>query len=277
MPCIFEGFPSRTLTASAAGAAGGAAITYLLMRSLYGVNVNYPKESREIYETNQSNNQYMEFHFTPGKDSFVHSLKDVSDAFDFPIRLGRLFEKYLPTGGLQGKRALDLGCATGMSTLEMSKYFDEVVGIDLSVAFIASANKIKNGDVVPFDCPDQGHITVSRNAQAPKDTFPARCQFLVGDALNVDEKLGKFDAILVANLLCRLPEPIKLLKSFSGLINKGGVLVLVSPYSWWEGATVKESWIGGTPGKARSEEQVKEILSTDFELLDEHDEPFFDA
>ena len=37
-------------------------------------------------------------------------------------------------------RALDIGCAVGRTTIELATLFDEVIGIDLSNAFIAAAN-----------------------------------------------------------------------------------------------------------------------------------------
>lgn len=43
--------------------------------------------------------------------------------------------------GIQG-RALDLGCAVGRSTVDLAKYFNEVVGLDYSNAFIQAAQKV---------------------------------------------------------------------------------------------------------------------------------------
>lgn len=45
-------------------------------------------------------------------------------------------------------RALDVGCAVGGATFELSKYFDSVVGIDFSHAFVDTANELKVMD--PF-------------------------------------------------------------------------------------------------------------------------------
>ena len=40
--------------------------------------------------------------------------------------------------------------------------------------------------------------------------------------------------VLCGNLLCRLPDPMALLKRLPSLVHVGGVVVLVSPYSWLE-------------------------------------------
>ena len=44
--------------------------------------------------------------------------------------------------------------------------------------------------------------------------------------------------------MCRLPSPRDFLKSVSNFLNPGGMLILVSPYSWLEEYTKKEEWIG---------------------------------
>ena len=269
------------VAAALAGAAAGGALALLASRMCCCTKgagkavAELPDESRQIYETNKSNNQYMEFHFTPGKDLYSRKLQNVSEAFDFPIRLGQLFEKHYSTKAGKGKgRAMDLGCATGASVFEMSKHFEEVVGVDLSKAFISTANKMKATGKLEYEGPVQGDITIQRVATIDPTANVDACKFFVGDALNVDPALGTFDAVLAANLLCRVPHPRQLLDSFSNLVNKDGILVLVSPYSWWEGATPVSEWIGGVPGKPSSEEQVKAILSKDFVLIEDHDEPF---
>lgn len=230
-------------------------------------------ESRRIYETQDSARQYMEFHYTPSKESFCRSLQHISEAFDFPIRVAKKFSQFKPLN-TKNPRGLDLGCATGASVFEMSKYFTEVVGVDLSEAFINCANELKAKGSMEYLAPDQGKTMIPRSTTIPSDTFPDRCSFVVGDALNVDPSLGVFDGVLAANLLCRVPEPRKLLDSFAKIIAPGGILAIVSPYSWWEGASAVDTWIGGRPNEPRSEEQAKAILSENFELLDERDEPF---
>lgn len=44
--------------------------------------------------------------------------------------------------------------------------------------------------------------------------------------------------------MCRLPSPRKFLKSVTQFLRPGGMLILVSPYSWLEEYTAKEEWMG---------------------------------
>jgi SAM-dependent methyltransferase len=41
-------------------------------------------------------------------------------------------------------RALDVGCAVGGSTLELTRNFNEVIGVDFSPAFIAKAREVQH-------------------------------------------------------------------------------------------------------------------------------------
>lgn len=89
---------------------------------------------------------------------------------------------------------------------------------------------------------------------------------------------GKFDAVFASNLLCRLPEPQKFLTEIGGCINSGGILALVSPYSWLEEYTAKDKWIGGVrDGEGKPVDSfsvIEKLLSADFELVERQDYPF---
>jgi SAM-dependent methyltransferase len=72
------------------------------------------------------------------------------------------------------------------------------------------------------------------------------------------QNFGRHDAVLAANLLCRLPDPEAFLRDCARLVRPDGVLVLVSPYSWLEAWTPKHKWLGGAaaPGEEWKNESV---------------------
>merc|ERR1712060_478170 len=83
-----------------------------------------------------------------------------------------------------------------------------------------------------------------------------------------------YDAVFAGNLLCRLPKPRAFLRSCSEwAVGKGGVLVLVSPFSWLEEYTPREEWIGGGQ-EVSSETLEKEMLALGFALRKREDVPF---
>lgn len=67
--------------------------------------------------------------------------------------------------------------------------------------------------------------------------------------------IGTFDVIVASNLLCRVPSPRKFLQSAVTLLNPGGSLVLISPYSWLEEYTPVNEWVGATVNADTKEEQ----------------------
>ena len=74
-----------------------------------------------------------------------------------------------------------------------------------------------------------------------------RLAFLQGDAMDLPADLGAFDRVHAANLLCRLPEPQRLLERLPALVKPGGELVLATPCTWLEEFTPPENWPpGGT-------------------------------
>lgn len=70
-----------------------------------------------------------------------------------------------------------------------------------------------------------------------------------GDACALPAGLGTFDAVLAANLLCRVPDPQTCLQGIADAMNPGGVLVLTSPFTWMEDYTAKSKWVGGRVGE----------------------------
>jgi hypothetical protein len=65
-----------------------------------------------------------------------------------------------------------------------------------------------------------------------------------GDACALSKDLSGFSVVHGANLLCRLPNPLDFLTALPRLLVPGGLVVLVSPYSWLSQYTPREHWLG---------------------------------
>jgi SAM-dependent methyltransferase len=87
-----------------------------------------------------------------------------------------------------------------------------------------------------------------------------------GDACALPNDLQGFDAVLLANVLCRLSEPLKCLQRLPSLLTKGGVLVMTTPLSWLEDYTPPTRWLKGLDDVAKA--------LPDFELLHTQELPF---
>ena len=227
----------------------------------------------QIYESARAVSEYLQFHFGDAKDLMPYSFGPV-EALSFTKRTASECMKH----ATHRRSVLDVGCAVGGASFELSRYFDRVVGIDFSKHFIESANRMKEHRSLDYEMMKQGDIFVKRTATLDADISTANVTFLEGDACNLNRDIGTFDAIHACNLLCRLPQPRKFLDDVSGYLNQQGILVLVSPYSWLEEYTSKDQWIGGVVDRdgnaAESDGEVSRILSKRFELLDRKDIPF---
>lgn len=217
------------------------------------------------YETGRLVADYLAFHYPA-----TQKLPVPQGAADFA---SLVVNDLLPGDG-HFRRALDLGCAVGRSAFELSRRADAVLGIDFSNAFIATANEMKSVGRIACRVPVEGERTELFEAIVPPGLNPSRVVFETGDACDLRPDLGMFDLVLAANLLCRLPEPRKLLLRLPQLIRPGGFLLLATPFSWLPEFTPREHWIGGREGDAPSFDILKEILAPDFELELTRDLPF---
>lgn len=138
--------------------------------------------------------------------------------------------------GLVG-RALDVGCAVGRSTLELSRLAHEVIGIDFSASFIDAAETVRCGQTLSYRRFGEMHLPEPLSARLPQGTMPGRASFETGDAMALRADLGSFDLVHAANLLCRLPEPDRFLERLPDLVNPGGRLVLATPATWMDAYT----------------------------------------
>jgi len=121
------------------------------------------------------------------------------------------------------ERALDLGCSVGGASFVLAREFRAVVGIDSSQIFISAANELAQKGVFRTS-EDQWTLSSELRKCVPL--------FREGDACSLPPDLGRFDAILLANLLCRLPDPAACLDGLKRHSLAGSVIHITTPCSW---------------------------------------------
>lgn len=104
-------------------------------------------------------------------------------------------------------RALDIGCAVGATSFELSKDWEEVLGVDFSHAFVAAADDMKKTGTAAYKATTEGAIKGAFTATLDAAARPEKVAFEQGDACALRGDIGKFALVHGANLLCRLPEP----------------------------------------------------------------------
>tara|TARA_B100001057_G_scaffold470315_1_gene531529 strand:- start:4618 stop:5373 length:756 start_codon:yes stop_codon:yes gene_type:complete len=225
-----------------------------------------------FYESDKAVSEYLLFHYGTHSDLLFDQMGP-QEALGFAHRSGLLHEGQ----SIDRKRALDLGCAVGAASHALSESFSEVVGIDFSHALIQAANRISSSRKATIEIATEGDLTRRVQVSVPYNSQPGRITFTQGDAMNLNPELGKFDFILMANLIDRLPDPKKCLQNIHSFATEDGVLAITSPYTWLEEYTPKSKWLGGYEQNGipiKTVDQLERILAPHFEKIDSQNLPF---
>jgi putative 4-mercaptohistidine N1-methyltranferase len=216
-----------------------------------------------IYESDRLLDEYLLFHYGTAEEILPHPGGPV-EALDFAVRT--VVEN---VSASPRTRALDLGCAVGRSSFELSRFCAGVVGIDYSQKFIQAAIRLRNGETLPYRRHEAAHRFTSLSATIPEGTHPERIRFETGDAMALPPDLGRFDLIHAANLICRLSEPERTLAQFPLLTNPGGTLIITTPSTWLGEFTPPDRW---PPGPTL--DWLKSHLQPHFSLTSVRDQSF---
>ena len=220
------------------------------------------------YESDVLRDWYLLFHYGTPEEILADAGFDLAGLSKgctrFPVATVEAANVTEPIG-----RALDIGCAVGRSTFELSKVADEVIGIDFSQSFVDVAEEVRSGKEPIYRRYSEMHLSEELKAQLPEGGKPEGVSFEQGDAMNLRADLGSFDLVHAANLLCRLPEPLRFLHRLSDLVNPGGTLVMATPATWMEEYTPAEN-----APKGRTLDFLQEHLADSFELREVSEIPF---
>jgi putative 4-mercaptohistidine N1-methyltranferase len=222
-----------------------------------------PTSKMNSYETDDIVAQYIEFHYG----------EPTSGAESFPVACVKAVTPYL--SGRPKARALDIGCATGRASFELAKIYDRVDAVDLSVRLIEPPANLQKTGSQRYVIPDEGELLsycdVTLSDFDQYEDVAGKISFLQGDACNLADKFTGYDLVFAGNLIDRLYDPAAFLREIQARIRPGGLLVLISPYSWSEEHTARDKWLGGF--KANTGESyttldgITDILSPAFTLI----------
>ncbi len=214
----------------------------------------------DIYESDALVSQYCEFQY--GDEHF--------GVKNFAVESAKIASEFVQ----KKTKALDLGCATGRGTFELAKSFDKVEGIDFSARFIGVGVKLKHEGYIAFHSKEEGNLVLDKKITIEElgyEKLKERVSFWQGDACNLKPNFTGYDLILATNLIDRLYQPRLFLETIDERLNKDGILVITSPYTWQESSTKKEFWLGGYKDESGKEvktmDTLKEILGKKFELI----------
>lgn len=164
----------------------------------------------------------------------------------YPAACARRCAEAVERLGVPFGRALEVGGGPGRAALELSRAFKHVDSGDVSELFVEAAQRLlKDGELswlAPAD--HTGGRTVTRAVNA-KELAPGSVSFTKLDAEVLPAELTGYDLICGFSVIDQLARPRDFLLGAKARLNKGGLLVLSSPYEWSEDLTDKDQWLGG--------------------------------
>jgi putative 4-mercaptohistidine N1-methyltranferase len=231
-------------------------------------------KSTDFYETDRALSEYLLFHYGTARQVLPWEFGP-AEALDYPVRCvsACLDHARLPATA----RALDLGCAVGRSTFELARHCLEVIGVDHSLRFIEVARQLQTHGSSPYFYAEEGQIRLPATATVPADIDRNRVAFEPGDAQAPRPTLGRFEVVLLANLLDRLREPRRCLDALPGLVKTGGQLIITTPCTWLEEYTPPSNWLGGylvRDQPVATLDNLRRLLEPHFDLARTLDLPF---
>ena len=175
-----------------------------------------------MYESERAVHEYLQFHYDATILRGPSATPDApSSALQFAQRVAQKCAQHAKPD--RKRSALDVGCAVGGSSFELSKDFAAVAGFDFSHTFAATCVELQQKGEKAYEALVSGEVMEKCVAKVPRGSLPERCVFSQGDACDLQACAlvgGKtFDCVLAANLLCRLPDPERFLRAQAGLIN----------------------------------------------------------
>jgi SAM-dependent methyltransferase len=202
-----------------------------------GIAVVVPERSLPItgnmtgYGSFSMNSSYMWSHYS----EFLND-PDATDAYK------RWAGAFNPNNGW----ALDIGCAVGRLTLEMTKSHDRAVGIDTSLSFIRSARKVMTQRGLEFDLIVEGEITERSSGKLDPGFRFENADFIVADAMALPFRTNRFATASSVNILEKVPDPSLHLSEANRVMDKQEASFLFSdPFSWDENVSHPDLWLGG--------------------------------
>lgn len=232
---------------------------------------------KDPYLTVGMRDRYLLMHFANIEETFGAADHDLVRAHGYTQRLMGVLTRTAEQIRVPVDRVMDVGCAVGGGTFALAAgAARDVVGVDLSPLLIDTATMLARGESIDYVRVDQGEVGTTLTARAPVPNDGTKIEFVVGDALDLPDSLGVFDAVVLADLLDCVDGPEACLRQFADsdrFLRSGGLLLVASPWSWNPAQANRQKWLGGRTGSPSSEQEVRRILSDAFELVAQSNEP----
>lgn len=192
---------------------------------------------------------------------------------NFEVQLVEALHPWI--AGLEGKKALHLGCKTGRASFELARIFASVTGLDFTTRLIRLATQMKEKGYIRYVRVDEGEIQSYVElslAELGLEETAFRVEFWQADVSNLMARFNAYDFILAENAVEGAINPGRFLRDIHNRLNSKGILAIADSYGWDPQITRAEDRIGGfrKDGEPYSAfEGMRDILEREFEPLAE--------
>src|SRR5579862_6217692 len=94
------------------------------------------------------------------------SFDHFAEQYDLAVSLERDHSFFLKNLLLHRRRALDVGCGTGLLACELSRYFESVVAMDISEPMLAIARRKRSAANIEYQQVDANHLVLDKKFDA---------------------------------------------------------------------------------------------------------------
>lgn len=161
--------------------------------------------------------------------------------------------------------AIDIGCAVGRLSFELSKTHTRVVGIDTSLAFVKNARKLLTRRALEGELVVEGNIVQKVSCDLAGQWDFENVEFVVADALALPFPREFFATASSINILEKVPEPMRHLAEVDRVLRKAdSMFVFSDPFSWDASVSRPDKWLGGRNRgkfKGRGMDVMKRLFS----------------
>lgn len=139
----------------------------------------------------------------------------------------------------RARAALELGCSVGRVLAELPA--DHVFGIDLQFGAVRRARRLLAGERVAY-----ARRMIGRSYADAATTGSKRdAQIICGDVLDAPYVPGAFDRVVALNMLDSVAHPRQLLAVMDALCERGGEIIVTSPFAWQSSVMHEDERFGG--------------------------------